>query len=395
MKQEYDVIVAGAGPAGSMAAKTAAEAGLSVLLAEKRSEIGVPVRCAEGILKPDLEEFLTPDPDWISAEMERGIFVAPDGKRITVKGKGVIAYVLDRKRFDKAIAERAAAAGADVEIRARAVPLMENGKVAGAVIYKDGKEFRIRAKLVIAADGVESQFAKRAGINTTLHLHEAGSCCQYFVSGIDEDEKAGIIYFSAEHAPGGYFWVFPKGGNCANIGVGIAGDMSGDGHRAKDALDAFLAEHYPGGTILEIVTGAVPGAKPLGKLCADNLLIAGDAAHLSDSLTGGGIYQALASGKLAGECAVSAVLAGNTSAGALQAYDTRWKQSSAGRNLMFSYFLRSQYIKLSDKELNTLLHSVGDITLKDCTVKNVLTAFLKSNPALLLKLTALLKPRRF
>ncbi|MDO5846736.1 MAG: NAD(P)/FAD-dependent oxidoreductase [Methanocorpusculum sp.] len=391
MKSEYDVIVIGAGPAGSMAAKTAADAGLSVLLAEKRSEIGVPVRCAEGIIKRDLEEFLSPDPVWISAEIERGILVSPDGKQITVRGKGTIGYTLDRKRFDKALADRAAGAGADVEIRVRAVPLMENGKVTGALIYQGGTECRVKAKLVIAADGVESQFAKRAGINTTLRLHEIGSCCEYLVSGLDIDEKTDVVYFSAKNAPGGYFWVFPKGDHSANIGVGIAGDMLRNGYHAKDALDAFLAEHYPEGKIFSIVTGAVPGAKPLEQMSADNLLIAGDAAHLSDVMTGGGIYQALASGKLAGECAVSAVRAGDTSAKALQVYDSRWKNSSAGRNLMLSYFLRTKYVKLSDDDLNSLFDSLEDITLEECTVKNALTAILKDHPGIFLKLPALLK----
>ena len=67
MKDSYDVLVVGGGPGGAVAAKTAAEAGLSVLLVEKRPAIGVPVRCAEGIGKEGLAEFIEADPRFISA----------------------------------------------------------------------------------------------------------------------------------------------------------------------------------------------------------------------------------------------------------------------------------------------------------------------------------------
>ena len=69
MKNKYDVLVIGGGPAGALAAKTAVEKGLSACLVEKRPAIGVPVRCAEGIGKEALHEFMDPDPKWISAEM--------------------------------------------------------------------------------------------------------------------------------------------------------------------------------------------------------------------------------------------------------------------------------------------------------------------------------------
>ena len=69
MKNKYDVLIIGGGPAGALAAKTAAEMGLSACLVEKRPAIGVPIRCAEGIGKEALHEFIDPDPKCISAEM--------------------------------------------------------------------------------------------------------------------------------------------------------------------------------------------------------------------------------------------------------------------------------------------------------------------------------------
>ena len=78
MKTRYDLLVIGGGPGGAIAAKTAAEAGLSTCLIEKRPAIGSPVRCAEGIGRESLHEFIDPDPNWISAEISRASIVAPD-----------------------------------------------------------------------------------------------------------------------------------------------------------------------------------------------------------------------------------------------------------------------------------------------------------------------------
>ena len=172
MKEAYDVLVVGGGPGGAIAAKAAAEAGLSVLLIEKRPAIGAPVRCAEGIGKDALAEFIEADPKWVSTDIERAVLVGPDGTRFTIGGEaagGKVGYVLDRKMFDRELVWRAAEAGAEVQVHARAsAPIMIDGKLQGAVIHQQGKIYDVRAKVVIAADGVESKFAKWAGIDTTV-----------------------------------------------------------------------------------------------------------------------------------------------------------------------------------------------------------------------------------
>ena len=123
MKEAYDVLVVGGGPGGALAAKAAAEAGLSVLLVEKRPAIGAPVRCAEGIGKEALAEFIEADPKWISTDIERAVLVGPDGTRFTIGGEaagGKVGYVLDRKMFDRELVWRAAEAGAEIQVHARA-----------------------------------------------------------------------------------------------------------------------------------------------------------------------------------------------------------------------------------------------------------------------------------
>jgi len=82
MKSKYDLIVVGAGPGGSITAKTCAEGGLDVLLIEKRQEIGDPVRCAEAVGKDALKKHIEPDNKWIAAEVKGSMLIAPDGTEI-------------------------------------------------------------------------------------------------------------------------------------------------------------------------------------------------------------------------------------------------------------------------------------------------------------------------
>ncbi len=140
------------------------EKGLSACLVEKRPAIGAPVRCAEGIGKEALHEFIDPDPCWISAEMTGASIVAPDGFLMKLESQlagNKVGYILDRKIFDRELVWKAAEAGADVAVKTRAsAPIRENGFVKGAKLESCGQVMSVTADVVIAADGVESKFSR-------------------------------------------------------------------------------------------------------------------------------------------------------------------------------------------------------------------------------------------
>ena len=396
MRGAFDVIVIGAGPAGSMAAHAAALRGAFVLLVEKRPAIGAPVRCAEGIVTADLTEFMDPDPKWVSTVIRKARFIAPDKSTFTISGKTgdeILGYTLDRKIFDRDLAMKAADAGADVLVHARAVPLMEGGRISGATIYQHGKTYDVRAKVVIAADGVESKFAKSAGINTTVALADLDSCVQYLVTDIDIEPETNVFYWSNADCPHGYIWIFAKGPRSANIGIGIPGTKSGNGHRAKDYLDRFMEKHFPNGKITELIVGGVSTCKPLESTVADNLIICGDAARFSDPFTGGGIYQALYSGRLAGEIAADAAASGDCSRKALAVYEKTWRESRMGKFLARSSLIRDVFFRMDDTMLNEIIGSVPDLHLDEVTVPSVLTSMLKNNPWIVAKFPMLLLRR--
>lgn len=393
MKTYYDVLVVGGGPGGAFAAKTAAENGLSVCLIEKRSAIGTPVRCAEGIGEDLLREFLEPDDQWIAAKIEGARIVAPDGTAMdlnpTIAGNEV-GYVLERKVFDRELVWQAANAGADIFVKTRAVDaLVEDGVVKGAIVEFGGEKKTVRAKVTVAADGVESKFARWCGINTTVPVREIETCAQYLLTDIDIDPNITIFYLGNEIAPEGYVWVFPKGPRKANVGVGISGRKSGDGHRASDYLDRFVKENFPDGKMIELIVGGVSVCKPLECTVADGLIIIGDAARLSDPITGGGIYNAIYTGKLAAEVAAECISKGDCSSQALLKYDETWRASKMGKSLERNYKIKEYFITLDDEILNALVSSAKSIDMGKFSTVMLVKEMIKQKPKILKKMKSL------
>ncbi|MDD4748661.1 MAG: digeranylgeranylglycerophospholipid reductase [Methanosarcinaceae archaeon] len=396
MKNRYDVIVVGAGPAGSIAAKTAAEKGLDVLLIEKRQEIGDPVRCAEGVGKEHLKKYIEIDKHWICADLKGSRIYAPDGTMIEMAEEiagGEVGYVLERKVFDRSLAESAAKAGAEVRVKTRATGLlMEEGVVCGAKLMHLGKEFEVRAEIVIGADGVESKIGRWAGIDTALKPIDIETCAQYLVAGLDIDPEFCQFYVGNEIAPGGYLWIFPKGEGKANVGIGILGSKTGKFKpRPVDYLNRFLEKHMPEGKIIEMVLGGVPVSGSIEKTSTNGLMLVGDAARQSDPITGGGILNAMEAGKIAGEAAFEAISAGDVSEEKLEEiYEKKWR-ATVGHEIDMSLVVKNCFIKLEDKELNSLAHSLKDIKFERMRLFDLLQALFGANRKLLWELRVLFK----
>ena len=396
MKGGYDVLVIGAGPAGSIAAKTAAEKGLDVLLIEKRQEIGDPVRCAEGVSKEYLKKHVEIDKRWICADLKASHIYAPDGTRIEMAEEisgGEVGYVLERKVFDRALAEQAAKAGAEVRVKTRATGLIiEDDFVKGAKLMHLGKEYDVRAKIVIGADGIESKVGRWAGIDTSLKPTDIETCTQYLVAGVDVDQDHCEFYVGNEIAPGGYVWIFPKGEGKANIGIGILGSKTGKYKpRPIDYLNTFLEKKFPDAKIIEMVFGGVPVSGRIEKTSANGLMLIGDAARQADPITGGGILNAMDAGKLAGEAAYAAISSGDVSLQKLEeVYEKQWR-ATIGHEIDMSLVVKNCFINLNDEELNSLAHSLKDVKFERMNLFDLLQALFKANKKLLWDLRVLFK----
>lgn len=392
MKDRYDVIVVGAGPGGSITAKTCAEGGLDVLMIEKRQEIGDPVRCAEGVGKDVLLKHIAPDKRWIAAEVKGSRIIAPDGTEILMSGDAAmkdVGYTLERKVFDRVLAQKAAMAGAEVMVKTRATGLLKNnGRVAGIKAMHMGEMHDIKADIVIGADGVESKVGRWGGIDTSLKPHHIETCAQFLVSNFDPGEYS-EFYIGEKYSAGGYVWIFPKGGYTANVGIGILGSKSGK-IRALTLLQKFIETSIPDGKIIEMVVGGVPVSGAIEKTIVDGLMLVGDAARQSDPLTGGGITNAMDAGMIAGEVCIKAKEKGDYSVKTLKEYEDRWR-ATIGKELARSLAVKNLLIKLTDEQLNQLAHSLEGVDASTMELPKLLAVLFKKNPKLLWELRSLFR----
>jgi len=396
MKDMYDVLVIGAGPGGSIAAKTAAEKGLDVLLIEKRQEIGDPVRCAEGVNKEYLKKHVEIDNSWICADLKGSRIFSPNGTKIEMAQEisgGEVGYVLERKIFDRALAEHAAKAGAEVRVKTRATGLIiEDDFVKGARLMHLGKEYEVRAKIIIGADGVESKVGRWAGIDTALKPVDIETCAQYLISGVDIDQEYCEFYIGSELAPGGYIWIFPKGEGKANVGVGLLGSKTGKFKpRPVDYLNNFMEKKFPNASIVEMVFGGVPVSGSIEKTSTNGLMLVGDAARQSDPITGGGILNAMDAGRIAGEAAYEAISSEDVSFEKLEeVYEKRWRETT-GYAMDMSLIVKNCFINLQDEDLDALAHSLKEVRFERMRLFDLLQALFKANKKLLWDLRILFK----
>ncbi len=390
----YDVVIVGSGPAGSVTARFAAESGAKVAVVERRPEVGIPVLCGEGISQRIDHWGMLEGSQWIASKMDGAKIFSPDGTMVTLSKEmagNETGYVVYRDIFDKELARQAGKAGADFFMKAEATELLKKqGKPAGIKVKQFNESFDIEADMVVAADGVESKIAQWAGMNTIVKPNDLETCIQYTLSNIDHPSDYAEFYLGKKIAPGGYVWIFPKGEGTYNIGIGILASLSKPG-LAKKLLDDFIASQsdLKKGTCLRVITGAVPVAKPV-KSYADNLMLVGDAARHADPITGGGLTTSLEGGKIAGEVIGKAVELQSFDEESLADYEVRWKKAF-GQKLLRNYLVKDLMLDFDDKTLNMLADSVKNYKFEEFSTLSLVKALVLKHPTLLMKLKPLMK----
>ncbi len=381
--RRLDVLVVGGGPAGLVAAWEAAlgACGAAVALVERDPAIGLPVRCAEGVGEAGLREFLDPDgAPWVSRRITKVVLVAPDDTEVVVAGKDV-GYILDRSRFEPALAARAAGAGAEVLTGTEVAGLARDGDGWLATVRSDAGEERWHARIVIGADGVESMVGRWAGIDTRVAARDMESAAQYLMSGVPCDPEAIVMQFSRRWAPGAYAWVFPKGEGVANVGLGIKALMA-DSRNAREYLDAWVAHRCPGARREGLTVGGVITAVTARRIVADGVLLAGDAAHMVNPLSGAGIVSGMKAGRLAGRHAARALRSGDASAAALQAYHDEW-MALVGRDHVWYHRMNDAIQGAGDAFLDELARLTNAIPERKRTMGRIFARALVRHPTLI------------
>lgn len=392
---KYDVVVVGAGPAGTITAKHAAQNGAKVLILEKRAEVGSPIRCGEGLDKDGLKKMgIEPNQKWIHNEVKGAHIYAPNGKYIELQegmAGNEVGYIIRRDVFDKELAKDAIRAGADIMIKTSAVALiMEDGKVKGVKAKHMGDIFDVQADVVVGADGFESQVGRWAGINTKLKPTDIYTCFQYDMVGINGDKDFSKFYVGS-CAPGGYAWVFPKSESRANVGLGLQlSKIEGKGE-PKMYLDKFVRDHEElrKGTPIAHIAGAVSVCAPIEKTIGEGILLVGDAARQIDPLTGGGIVYSGIAGQIAGKVVAESVREKNFTEEHFQKYEKGWRSVIEGK-LYRNWMAKEKVAKMNDETFNKIIDAISDISIEKISTLELLKAVQSKYPELVKELEDLL-----
>jgi digeranylgeranylglycerophospholipid reductase len=393
---ETDVLVIGAGPAGSAAAKHAALGGAEVILIDKKSEIGTPKRCAEGIYDHGLSWLgIEPNPAWAVQRINGGTIVAPDKTRLTLDEtilpeKG---YIIERKVFDKYMAMDAARAGAKIMVKTLAKSFLKDEDASGqfniVTCNQMDEEIKIKAKIVIAADGPESRISKAFGINSTTKPQDMISGVQYEMVGVNCERMDLIELHLGAFANGGYAWVFPKGDDIANVGIGVSGNSE---KPAIDYLNDFVQSYPPlsNAKAVEMNVGGDPIGGMIERIYDDNFMVCGDAAGQVDPITGGGIILGMLGGMTAGQVAAKAILDKDYSADRLKEYYLKYDDITQGAIPKLA-IAREVYRSFDDNDLNQIVHAFVGLDYNNMTVSDILKVVLKISPRIAFKFRKLFK----
>ncbi|MEM4704428.1 MAG: NAD(P)/FAD-dependent oxidoreductase [Candidatus Bathyarchaeia archaeon] len=361
---KFDVVVVGAGTAGCLAAKTLAEAGLKVSLldAKQRENIGDKV-CGDALGEHHLRTLGLDKPQ--GGELEKRIegikIFSPNKETVfTIAHEDFVGYLLNRRLFGQWLLKLALDSGATLFDRVQcSKPIVEKSRVSGvqAKNLKTGENIEFLSKVVVDASGffgvVRRKLPPAMGIETEVANEDVEACYREIrqLKQESEESKYCAIYLNQKVTPGGYTWIFPKGGAKVNVGLGVC--MRGNFPNPKKQFYGHVLKQplFEGSLLLSAGAWYDPTRRPLDNMVGNGVVIVGDAACLVNPIHGGGIGPSMLSGYLAGKTIVEALEKGAASKETLWPYNRRYMELYGGKQASLDVF-RLLLIDSSDDDLD-------------------------------------------
>ena len=360
--EKFDVLVVGAGTAGCLAAKTAAEKGLKVCIidSKKKENIGAKI-CGDALGEHHLKTLGLEKPkgDELEKKIEGVQIFSPDLNTVfTIKDKDFVGYILNRRLFGQWLLKKAIDKGALLmESTQFLEPVFDGGFVVGGKVKSAGKTSQMMSKVVVDASGfagaVRQKLPVEMGIENKIENDDVEACYREIrqLKQENENTKYCEIYLNSEVTPGGYTWIFPKRGAKVNVGLGIC--MRGKFPNPKEQLYKHILSkpQFEGSLLLSGGAWWDPTRRPLDNMVGNGVILTGDAASLVNRIHGGGIGPSMLSGFFAGKKIAEALEDGEPSQSSLWGYNRMYMDSYGKKQASLDIF-RMFLISSNDEDLN-------------------------------------------
>ncbi len=354
----YDAIITGAGPAGILAGTKIAEDGHSVLVLEEHKRIGEPDHCAGLLSSSGLESLNLKPPDEAIQNTVAGARIhAPSGHSIFVERGKREAFVVDRRKFDSWLAEKASDKGVEIITESKVMKVTHSKK--GTQTVKTSSQ-SLQSEVVVIAEGVRAVLSKNVGFST-ISKRSRLPAYQYEVKGVDIEEDLVEMFYGRRLAPGFFAWIIPLGDGRARVGLA---SRSKSKIRLESALlhHPIISKRLKKAEKIRGMGGPVIVGQPKSRISTDGVVIVGDTAGMVKATTGGGVIIGGLTARLAGKTISEALEESDTSRKVLSRYDQRCK-SLYHRELQTMYFAQKALTSLSDKGLDSVVRDANDMGL--------------------------------
>jgi len=352
----------GAGTAGCVAATTAAKKGLKTCVVDckPKDKIGEKI-CGDAIGSHHFKELRIPPPkgEDFNSEITGVKTYSPDLSSVfVITGPGVSGFIVNRHNFGQRLLKETLDSGVELyDSTLVTAPLIEAGYVKGVVTQnvKERQKRIFRGKVIIDASGVSAAIRRNLPDEFTIEKEvsktDIMACYREIRADVDMEKGYCQIYLNQSVAQGGYFWIFPRSGKSANVGVGVQSGRT-NLHPKTQLYNHVLSQPmFKGTTILDAGGGYVTTRRPLSCLVGEGVMLVGDAACLVNPIHGGGIGPSMISGRIAAEVASEAIEKGDLSTKGLWRYNTDYMKAYGAKQAgldLFRIFLQG----ISDEELN-------------------------------------------